>query len=130
MLAWKMRIAVLWIFGAVLQAAVMFMMLFEPGTIGDLIDGEWLGVDAHSSGVQLTLVFDLLAPMVMAFLTLVLQDSVNRRTNLVVGSIGTVWAFLSLFGVASGGYGAGVISVVLVACTVGLLIVWHAWKWP
>jgi hypothetical protein len=130
MLTWKMRIAVLWVFGAVVQAAVMLLSLFEPGAIRDLMAGTWSGADAHSSGVQIVLVIDLLAPMAMAFLTLVLDDVANRRTNLAVGSFGTFTAILSLIGVLSGTSGAGVTVAVLVGTVVGLSIVWHAWKWP
>jgi divalent metal cation (Fe/Co/Zn/Cd) transporter len=66
----------------------------------------------------------------MAFLTLVLKDAANRRTNAVVGAIAAVSAILSLFGLMGGSFGVGVTLLALVGSLVGLLIVWHAWKWP
>jgi hypothetical protein len=130
MLAWKLRITVLWTFGAVCQLAAMILFMFEPGAIRDLMDGEWLGANARSAGVQIILAVNLLGPMVMAFLTLVLKDAANRRTNAVVGSVAAVNVVFSLFGLLDGTFGAGVIVVALVEGLVALLVIWHAWKWP
>ena len=130
MLAWKLRIAVLWIFVSVVNVSLMIMLMFEAGTIRDLIAGEWLGADARSAGIQVLLAFNLLAPMAMAFLTLALDDVVSRRTNVVVGTLTAVYAVLNLFGLLGGSFGAGVAFSYVVGSLVVLLIVWHAWKWP
>lgn len=130
MLAWKLRIAVLWIFVSVVNASIMILLMFEAGAIRDLMAGEWLGVNAHGAGVQISMAFNLLAPMAMAFLTLVLKDAASRRTNAVVGALTAVIAVLGLFGLVGGTFGAGVTFSYLVGSLVVLLIVWHAWRWP
>ena len=130
MLAWKLRISVLWIFVAVVNATAVILLLSEPGPIGDLTAGQWLTAESQSEAARIGLAINMLVPMVMAFLTVVLRDTANRWTNGVVGSIGSVSMVLNLFGFAGASLGAGLISVAIVGTVVGLLIVWHAWKWP
>lgn len=130
MLTWKLRLAVLWIFVAICNAAAMILVMFEPGAIRDLMAGEWLGANARSDGVQIVLTTNLIAPMAMAFLTLVLRDAANRWTNAVVGAFAALNVILTLFGLLDGSFGAGVTMVAFVEGLVALLIVWHAWKWP
>lgn len=131
MLTWKLRITVLWIFGAACNSAAMILFMFEPGVIRDLRLGEWVGMDARSAGLQVTLVLgNWVLPMVMAFLTLVLNDVANRWANGVVGAVTAVGAVGILVSALGGAVGAGVTVAALVGSVVALLIVWHAWKWP
>jgi putative copper export protein len=84
-LTWKLRITVLWIFIAVCQSAVMALLLFQPGVIRGLMAGQLWGANTHSAGVQINFALSWLIPMAMAYLTLVLKDAANRRTNTVLG---------------------------------------------
>lgn len=69
--------------------------------------------------------------MVMAFLTLVLKEAVNRWTNAVLGAVGVWQLSIGIWvGVLSGTFDGGRTFVALVQSLVPLLIVWHAWKWP
>jgi len=70
-----------------------------------------------------------LLPLAMAFLTLVLRDPVNRYANAILGVVATaMWAW-DLAEHSSTGLEVGaLITVTLIIA--GLLIVWHAWKWP
>lgn len=128
MLTWKLRITILWIFGAFCNsAAIILALMFEPGVMRDLR----LGMDARSAGLQITLVLgNWVLPMVMAFLTLVLNDVVNRWANGVVGALTEVGVVSILLSALGGAVGAGVTIAALVGGVVALLIVWHAWKWP
>jgi Flp pilus assembly protein TadB len=62
--------------------------------------------------------------------TLALRDRACRCTNAVV----VTWGMLSAPGAVvaglSGVVGAGVNVIALFATLVGLLILWHVWKWP
>jgi CBS-domain-containing membrane protein len=129
MLTWKLRITVLWIFLAVCQTAGMALLLFEPGVIRDLMDGQLYGVNTHDAWVQINTALFWLGPMAMAYLTLVLKDAASRWTNAVVGTITAASAISILLGQPSW-TSAGVNFVMIVASLVTLLIVWHAWKWP
>ena len=129
MLTWKLRITVLWIFFAVGQSAVMALLMFQPGVIRDMMAGQLWGADIHSAGVQINIALYWLAPMALAYLTLVLKDTANRRTNAVVGAV-TAASGISLLIGQPAGMSAGMNFVLIVGSLAALLIVWHAWKWP
>jgi MFS family permease len=128
-LIWKLRIAVLWIFLAVCQSAGMVLLLFQPGAIRGLMAGELWGYNTHSAGAQLGIALSFFIPMAMAYLTLVLKDAANRRTNAVLGVVWAVGSIAALVGQPAG-ISAGAGFVVIVTILVALLIVWHARKWP
>jgi len=44
-LAWKVRIAVLWIFLAVMMSASVGLVLLEPGAIEEIMTGEMEGTE-------------------------------------------------------------------------------------
>jgi hypothetical protein len=128
-LTWKLRITVLWIFLAICQTAGMALLMFEPGVIRGLMDGQLYGANIHSAAVQINTALFWLGPMAMAYLTLVLNDAASRWTNAVIGTITAASAISILIGQPSW-TSAGVNFVMIVATLVTLLIVWHAWKWP
>jgi ABC-type antimicrobial peptide transport system permease subunit len=97
-LTWKLRITVLWIFVAVCQTAAMALLMFEPGVIRDMMAGKMLGADIHSAGVQISTALYWLAPMALAYLTLVLKDTANRRTNAVASAVTAVTGISLLIG--------------------------------
>jgi hypothetical protein len=119
----------LWIFVAVCQTAGMALLLFEPGVIRGLMDGQLYGANTHSAAVQINTALFWLGPMAMAYLTLVLKDAASRWTNAVVGTVTAASAISILLGQPSW-TSAGVNFVMIIASLVTLLIVWHAWKWP
>ena len=129
MLTWKLRITVLWIFVAICQSAAQALLLFQPGVIRGLMDGHLWGANTHSAGVQLSIALSWFIPMVMAYLTLVLNDAANRRTNTVLGVLYVVGGITALTGQPTG-MSAAVDFVAIVASLVALLIVWHARKLP
>jgi hypothetical protein len=86
-LTWKLRITVLWIFLAVCQLAGLALLLFEPGVIRGLMAGELWGANTDSARAQIYTALYALGPMAMAYLTLVLTDEANRRTNAVLGAV-------------------------------------------
>ena len=130
MLTWKLRITVLWVFLAVCQsAAAMALLMFGPGVIHDLMDGQLWGYNTHSAAIQINIVLFWLVPAAMAYLTLVLKDAANRWTNAVVGAVSALFALSTLISQPAG-MSAGVNFVMTVGLLVALLIVWQAWKWP
>ena len=129
MLTWKLRITVLWIFFAVGESATMALLMFEPGGIRGLMAGELWGANTHSAGVQINMALYWLLPMALAYLTLVLKDTANRRMNAVVGAVSAASGISLLIGQPAW-MSAGANFVVIVGSLVALLIVWHAWKWP
>jgi len=84
---WKIKISVLWLIYDVAGLAAVALMFMELGVLAELveegtIEGMQIGPELLLVGAVL-----LLVPLVMAFLSLILKDSVNRWTNIIVGIV-------------------------------------------
>lgn len=123
---WKIKISVLWLFASISFLAHQILVLMEPGIIAQLIAGE---AEGQKIGPELILFFAILmlVPMVMAFLSLTLKDSMNRWVNIIVGVVFTVLWFVSVFDAAQSAYWGGAL-MTLSAVVASALIVWYAWK--
>jgi hypothetical protein len=101
-----------------------YFELYQPGKLQGMIAGR-TALGAVSQGALLGMAMIMAIPSLMAFLSLVLPSSVNRRLNIILGAAYTVimilaiqggWHFYILF---------GLIEIVLTT-----LVVWYAWTWP
>jgi len=129
-LVWKLRISVLWIFLAVGMSAAMILYIMTPGVIDDIIAGEMEAMEI-SAGVLMLFALFWLIPLIMAFLTLVLKDTVNRWSNAVLGLFFGIFYIVDIAGHLSRGEEFGGHALVGVAgIIVAFFIFWHAWKWP
>ena len=121
---WKLRISLLWVAIAVLTPLHMLLVLTEPGAIDDLRAGEILGMDTRGPATTMWVLF-VLVPLVMAVLTFVLPDRAGRWANGVLGVIiAGMWAF-ELVGPTAG---ATLLNASVIVA--GLLVLWHALRWP
>lgn len=107
----------------------MALLMFQPGVIRGLMAGQLWRVSTHSAAVQMCFALSLFIPMALAYLTLVLKDTVNRQTNTVLGALCVTSVISALIG-QPGEMSAAVDFVLIVAGLFALLIVWHARKWP
>ena len=130
LLAWKFRVSTLWIFLGVGMLAGMFAVVMPSDVLAKYIaTGEFEGEKIDATMLALMVGLFCLLPLAMAFLTLVLRDPINRYANAVVGVVATVMWTWDLAEHAGKGLEIGaLITVTLIIA--GLLIVWHAWKWP
>lgn len=121
---WKIKVSVLWLFSAVAFLAHQILALMEPGVIEQIMAGE---VEGMKIGPELILLFAFLflVPLVMAFLSLTLKDSINRRANIIVGA---VFAALFIGVIASVAKLSGEILMTFSTVVALSLIVWYAWK--
>ncbi|MFC1994276.1 hypothetical protein ACFLVI_03325 [Chloroflexota bacterium] len=125
-LSWKVRIAVLWAIGPVLEAA--HLVLFTR--VEDW--GKYLGA------VPLHVTFMYIIPLVMCLLSLTLKDKLNKWVNIVLGLFFAVLAaplaFLEMgLGVIMyEGPSLGTEHALLLGLkvVVTLFIPWFAWRWP
>lgn len=127
-LAWKLRICVLWISLAACQGASVTLVLSDPALLRDLLAGEGAAAGLGSPGDQVLTALYWLGPMAFAYLSLVLQDDTNRRTNALLAGGGALYGASELItppNPSVGNYFVGV-----AALLIQLLIVWHVWKWP
>jgi undecaprenyl pyrophosphate phosphatase UppP len=130
LLAWKLRVSMLWIFLGVGQLAAILAAVLLPDVLGAYIaTGEFEGEKIDALMLTSTLMLFTLLPLVMAFLTLALRDSVNRYANAILGVVATVVFTWDVADHAGKELEIGLLIMVTMIIA-GLLIVWHAWKWP
>jgi hypothetical protein len=102
-----------------------YLRILQDGQIEEVIRGEVSGMKITQVFLFAVSVYVAIAS-VMVFLSLVLNLSLNRWTNMVLpilyiasivaSLIGETWAYLYF------------LSIVEIALLV--LIIWHAWTWP
>ncbi len=121
---WKIKISVLWLFSAVAFLAHQILALMEPGVIAGIMAGE---VEGMKIGTELILLFAILflVPLIMAFLSLTLKNSINRWANIIVGAVFAVF-FIGV--IASVAKLSGEMLMTFSTVVALALIVWYAWK--
>jgi len=88
---WKIRIAVLWIYGAVAMSAHYAMLFFESDEFLKALRERVI------PRTELMEVFtNWLIPLTMAFLSVTLGDLANRRLNMVLGGLFAVLAIIHI----------------------------------
>jgi len=126
---WKIKISVLWLLHTLGSVFVGFVMWLEPGVIEEIIAGEVMGTKITPE-ILLIVSIEFLVPFFMAFLSLTLNDSINRWLNIIVG---IVFAALGLISVIEylaipSAYFAYAVLVWFSILVVTALVVWYAWK--
>jgi len=126
---WKIKIAVLWLIYGVAVLAEAILGFLELGVIEQVIAGE---VEGMQITPELLLVFAIifLIPLVLAFLSLTLKDSINRWLNIIAGIVLAVFGLLGPveYLAKQSAYSAYVTLFGIVLVVVAALIVWYAWK--
>jgi hypothetical protein len=123
---WRIKITVLWLFAAVAFLAHQILVLMGPGIIAQLMAGE---AEGQKIGPELILSFAILmlVPLVMAFLSLTLKDSMDRRVNIIVGAVFAAIWFIGVVDAALSAYWGGAL-MTLSAVVASSLVVWYAWN--
>ena len=121
----KIRISVLWLFMAVAMSAHGVLSFMEPNLVHQLISGE-MKIDP--------MMFFFMSlfwwvPLVMAFLSVTLKDMINRRLNLVMGTVFTILNIIHLIEHLTQP-SAHQLLIIVSTVVVTALIFWYAWKWP
>jgi hypothetical protein len=125
----KIKISVLWLFYAVAFLIVMSLGSLEPGVLQQFLDTGEIG--GMKIGPELLLLFAILmlVPLVMAFLSLTLKNSINRWVNIIVALVFTVFQLVALIETSTlpSVYTYAVL-MELSKVVAPALIVWYAWK--
>jgi hypothetical protein len=123
---WKIKIAVLWLIGMLANLTRQLIKLLEPGAIEQITAGQFEG-QTISPELMLLLSVIFLIPLIMAFLSLVLRDSVNRWANIIVILVYLVFnlVLLARYLMNSSAYA---VLLNLTGDVAAVLIVWYAWK--
>ena len=120
---WRIKVSVLWLVWECGAIATAICEQYIPGFMEDVLA-------EMTPEVLLVLAIVMLIVPVMAFLSLILKDSMSRWANIIVG---IVFAGLGLFGAFEylaepSAYFAFKILIGIVEFVVAALIVWYAWK--
>jgi len=128
----KIRIAVLWLFYAVVMSAHLALSIFEPGVIQLITSGKM----QISEEVFLFMALFWLIPLTMAFMSVTLKDSANRWANIILGIVFTVvnifhMSFEQLAQPSIHMAQPSIHQLLINGSTVVVtaLIVWYAYKW-
>ena len=119
----KMRISVLWIWMAVAMSAHSILSFLEPGGLEYIVEMEM------GSGMLLFSALFWVIPLIMAFLTVTLNDSADRWSNMIMGGLFTV---MNIFHLVEHLAQPSAQQILIIGSTVvaTALIFVYAWKWP
>ena len=123
-LTWKIRISVLWLFMAVAMSAHSVLAFMER----DVVEQMW--EMQMGAGMLVFMALFWLVPLIMAALSLTLEDSANRWTNIVLGIVFTLLNIWHLVGHLTTAPAAHQILIIASTVIVTALIAWYGWKWP
>jgi hypothetical protein len=121
----------LWIFLGVVQLAAILPAVLLPDALDELMaTGEFEGMTVDINVWAFYMIVFTLLPLTMGFLTLALGDPVNRHANAILGVVfAGCWVFDVANHLVMGEIQLGV-AICGMGAIAGLLIVWHAWRWP
>jgi hypothetical protein len=120
---------VLWLIYGVAVLAEAILGYLELGVIEQVIAGEIEGTQITPE-VLLVFAIIFLIPLVLAFLSLTLKDSINRWLNIIAGIVLAVFGLMGPveYLAKQSVYSAYVILFGIVLVVASALIVWYAWK--
>jgi hypothetical protein len=125
---WKVKISVLWLIIDVAYLADLVLGFMEPGFLQQfLTSGEILGTKIGLEFLFVTAVA-LLVPLVMAFLSLTLKNSINRWINIIVGVVYVALWIIALIGPLAQHPVAYSILITLSKLVASAVIVWYAYN--
>ena len=128
-LAHKTKISVLWLFFEASYFLVLILLLYDPHGLQQVMTGEILGIKLTSEYLFFTASL-LLIPLVMAFASLALKDSIDRWANIILGLVYTGIQLITFVGIALANPPAYAILIETAKTVVPALIVWYAYRWP
>lgn len=124
----KIKLAILWLFVVVTNLAIVTLTFVAPGVIDDIRGGHVLGAQIGPDLLLVIAVTYFWVPAVLAVLSILLKDSINRWVNLAGGILYTVFILNELVSnIIKMSYIFGMflqVSIIFVL----VLIIWHSWK--
>jgi hypothetical protein len=123
-LTWKTRISVLWLFMAVAMSAHSALAFMERAVVEQMWEMQM------GAGMLVFITLFWLVPLIMAALSLILNDSASRWANIVLGIVFTLLNIGHLVEHLTTEPAVHQILIVALTVVVAALITWYAWKWP
>ena len=123
----KIKISLLWLLGEVTLLTFLVLEYMEQGVMEGIIAGNMRELTL-GPGTLLFYAVLLLIPLIMAFLSLTLKHSMNRRINILLGILYALLYLSDLVAHLAVPY-AYAILMGIASVVAQILIVWYAWKW-
>jgi preprotein translocase subunit Sec61beta len=121
----KVRLSILWLITVIDAVVGAVLSLMEPGVLQQFMEtGEFNGTKIGSAYVLGLAAFFLIL-LIMAFLSVTLENKVNRWANIIVAAVALVANIPDLF--------RFLVPIKISTCVnivVYLLIIWYAYKCP
>ena len=119
----------LWLFYAVAFLVVMQLAGLEPDVLKNFISTGEIGGEKITPELLLIFAILILAPLIMAFLSMTLKDSINRWANIIVGIVFTVFQVVALIETLTlPTVYAYAVLMEFSKVVAPALIVWYAWR--
>ena len=125
----KIKLAVLWLFVALCMSSLVIIIYMMPGTLEEIMAGEFLGMPLDEGTLLIMALTYFWIPAVMAVLSIMLKDRVNRWGNMIAGVVYAVFVLIELIMNLTTIVAIYAILLDISAILASLLIVWYAWKW-
>ena len=125
----KIKLAIFWLFIAIAMSANTILYFVMPGVIDEIRSGVIVGMQAGTELILGMAIAYFWVPLVMAVLSVTLNDKANRWANIVLGAFYAAFILFELtMNVTTVAYPYAILMDISV-CAVATLIVVHAWKW-
>jgi len=124
---WRIKISVLWLFKDLALLAALTLGSLEPGVLEEFLSTGTISGIKIGPEVLLLFTIMVLVPLMMAFLSLILNSSADRWSNITLGIVFTVLGLIDLAETAANP-SAWAILIGLSEIAATMLIVWYAWK--
>ena len=121
----KIKISALWVARMLTGFLGDVLRFMEPGMLEQIISGETGGMQLTDELLTISAIIMIL-PIIMVYLSLTLENKLNRLLNILVALFIILFDFVGLF-TYNYIYSMLLIFVGLIFCAV---IIWHAWKLP
>ena len=122
-LSFKTRAAVLWVAVAVALSGSIFLYPFMPGALEELLAGEIEG-DTLNDAIGIFMATTVTIPLVMAAVTLLVGDRVNRSVNLIAGlTFGLFGVYAVVRETSADGFNVHILMVAVAAALAFLIAV-------
>ena len=126
----KTKLAVLWLFVAITNSAIMTLAFLAPGVIDDIRAGQVVGAQIGPELLLVVAITYFWIPLIMAVVSVTINNSINRWINIVASILYACFVLNELISnIITVAYPYGLLMHVSEVVVLSL-IAWYAWKWP
>jgi len=130
-LQYKIRISILWISFAVCSSAAMIIWFIEPGILNQIMTTRMMANGKLNQGTIISFAFWWIIPLSMAYMTHVLNYSLTRWLNIILGLVCSILILFYFFSnLIAGWFEVANCLILIFMFIITVLIAWHAWKSP